>query len=248
MNNENKKTAANFMAGKGLYIVLFLCVSAIGISGYFLADSLFSREETAITAVAPVAEGQEDKADPSESVPAENEENKTLQSAQTVSGQDEAVTVMADADDLNAQAAAAAAEAASAIRIWPLSGAVSKDYSVETLVYSETTDDWRTHNGVDLLGYLGEPVMAVTAGTVSQIYEDDMYGTTVVITHADSVSSHYSNLAVVPTVTVGQTVAAGDVIGAVGDTALLECADEPHLHLEVFKEGIAMDPEEYIEE
>jgi len=41
MNNENKKP--NFMAGKGLYIVLFLCISAIGISGYFLADSLFSR-------------------------------------------------------------------------------------------------------------------------------------------------------------------------------------------------------------
>ena len=240
MNNENKKTAANFMAGKGLYIVLFLCVSAIGISGYFLADSLFSREETAITAAAPLAE-QEDGNAPSE-------ENENPESAQSVNGQEEAVTVMADADDLNAQAAAAAAEAANAIRIWPLSGAMSKEHSTETLVYSRTTDDWRTHEGVDLLGYLGEPVMAVTAGTVSQIYDDDLYGTTVVITHDNSVSTHYSNLAVVPTVTVGQEVVAGDVIGAVGDTALLECADEPHLHLEVFKEGIAMDPEEYIEE
>ena len=115
-------------------------------------------------------------------------------------------------------------------------------------MYSKTTDDWRTHAGVDMVGCLGEPVMAITAGTVSQIYDDELYGTTVVITHADSVSSRYSNLSVVPTVTVGQEVAAGDVIGAVGDTALLECADEPHLHLEVFKEGIAMDPEEYIEE
>lgn len=240
MNNENKKP--NFMAGKGLYIVLFLCISAIGISGYFLADSLFSREQTAITAVAPVAE--------QENAPAEDneEEGKDPQSAQTVSGSEDAVTVMADADELNAQAAAAAAEAADAIRIWPLSGAMSKEHSTETLVYSRTTDDWRTHEGVDLLGYLGEPVMAVTAGTVSQIYDDDLYGTTVVITHGDSVSTHYSNLAVVPTVTVGQEVVAGDVIGAVGDTALLECADEPHLHLEVFKEGIAMDPEEYIEE
>lgn len=246
MNNENKKTAANFMAGKGLYIVLFLCISAIGISGYFLADSLFSREETAITAAAPLVEKEET---PAESVPAENgEESKAPQDAQTVSGLDDAVTVMADADELDAQAAAAAAEAAGAIRIWPLSGAVSKDHSTETLVYSQTTDDWRTHEGVDLLGYLGEPVMAVTAGTVSQIYDDDLYGTTVVITHGDSVSTHYSNLSVVPTVTVGQEVVAGDVIGAVGDTALLECADEPHLHLEVFKEGIAMDPEEYIEE
>lgn len=246
MNNKNKKTAANFMAGKGLYIVLFLCVSAIGISGYFLADSLFSRDETAITAVAPLGEKEEA---PAESVPAENgEESKAPQETQTASGQEDAVTVMADADDLNAQAAAAAAEAAGSIRIWPLSGAMSKGHSTETLVYSKTTDDWRTHAGVDLQGYLGEPVMAVTAGTVSDIYDDELYGTTVVITHADSVSTHYSNLAVVPTVTVGQEVAAGDVIGAVGDTALLECADEPHLHLEVFKEGIAMDPEEYIEE
>lgn len=243
MNNENKKPTMNFLAGKGLYIALFLCVSAIGISGYFLADSLFAKDEAVITAAAPQVEApQEETPDGADT------ENETPHSAQSVIGAEDAVEVMADAEDLNAQAAAAAAEAANAIRIWPLSGAVSKDHSVETLVYSKTTDDWRTHAGVDMVGYLGEPVMAITAGTVSQIYDDELYGTTVVISHADSVSSRYSNLSVVPTVTVGQEVAAGDVIGAVGDTALLECADEPHLHLEVFKEGIAMDPEEYIEE
>lgn len=241
MNNENKKPAANFMAGKGIYIALFLCISAIGISGYFLADSLFAQDETAITAVAPV-EGE------GETTPGEAEESEAPQSAETVSGQEEAVTVMGDADELDAQAAAAAAEAAGAIRIWPLAGGMSKGHSLETLVYSQTTDDWRTHAGVDLVGYLGEPVMAITAGTVSQIYDDELYGTTVVISHADSVSSRYSNLSIVPTVTVGQEVSAGDVIGAVGDTALLECADDPHLHLEVFKEGIALDPEVYIEE
>ncbi len=239
MNNENKRPIGKFMAGKGLYIALFLCITGIGVSGYYLADSLFSTGETTVSAVSA-----EKTPSASDAVPAEN--GDTVLTAQTG---EEAVDVMASvADQLDAQAAQAAAEAASAIRIWPLSGAVSKDHSLETLVYSATTDDWRVHCGVDLMGYLGEPVMAVTAGTVTDIYDDEMYGTTVVISHDDSVSTHYSNLAVVPTVTVGETVAAGDVIGAVGDTALVECADEPHLHLEVFKEGVVMDPREYIEQ
>ena len=49
-----------------------------------------------------------------------------------------------------------------------------------------------------------------------------------------------------PTVKAGDSVKAGDVIGAVGDTAILESADKPHLHFQVFKDGTPVDPADFL--
>ena len=46
----------------------------------------------------------------------------------------------------------------------------------------------------------------------------------------------------------GATVIAGQVIGAVGDTAMIESADEPHLHCEMTVKGESVDPLDYISE
>ena len=50
MQNNNKKGGlgrlGDFLAGKGFYIVLFLCVAAIGISGYFLLTDSFQPTQT----------------------------------------------------------------------------------------------------------------------------------------------------------------------------------------------------------
>lgn len=226
MNDENKKTSKlkKLVAGKGFYIVLSLCLVGIGVSGYYLAGSFSKTEEQ--TAYEPVSAVSE--------VPAVRAEEDQ-----------EAVPVMAGTD-MNAAAAQEAAKAAASIRIWPMAGAVIKEYEMDQLVYCITTDDWRVHDGVDMMAYLGEPVMAVTSGTVTAVYEDDMMGTTVEIAHEGSVSSRYCNLGSVPTVKVGDTVAPGDVIGAVGDTALAECGEDPHLHFQIFREGVSVDPREYI--
>ena len=47
---------------------------------------------------------------------------------------------------------------------------------------------------------------------------------------------------------VGSSVSAGQVIGHVGDTALVECCDEPHLHLETTLSGVSVDPLDYVPE
>ena len=43
-------------------------------------------------------------------------------------------------------------------------------------------------------------------------------------------------------VAVGDTVRAGDTIGTVGQTALLETGEEPHLHFEVYHDGEPTNP------
>ena len=47
---------------------------------------------------------------------------------------------------------------------------------------------------------------------------------------------------------MGDTVAAGDKIGVVGDSSISELADEPHLHFEVLLKGVKVNPLDYINE
>ena len=117
---------------------------------------------------------------------------------------------------------------------------------VDALQYNATTQDWRTHAGVDLAASVGTPVKAAGSGVVTAVYDDEFLGTTVVINHPDGHVSQYSNLAVMPSVSAGDSVEAGQTIGAVGETALLEIADEPHLHFAVYANGDTIDPAEFI--
>ena len=76
-----------------------------------------------------------------------------------------------------------------------------------------------------------------------------MLGMTVEITHSDTHKSIYSNLdSDSVTLSVGAKVNSGDVIGCVGDTAVIEIADEPHLHFELTVGGVHVNPLDYITE
>ncbi|MBQ8801318.1 MAG: M23 family metallopeptidase, partial [Clostridium sp.] len=58
--------------------------------------------------------------------------------------------------------------------------------------------------------------------------------------------STYSNLADKPAVSVGQEVDTGTVLGTVGNTAIAESAMPAHLHLEMTRNGEAVDPAIYL--
>ena len=124
----------------------------------------------------------------------------------------------------------------------PVSGEVLQDHAMDRLVYHATTQDWRVHNGVDLAAEQGQPVKAARAGTVTAVYDDEYYGTTVVVLHEDGYTSHYCNLEQTALVGVGDTVTAGMPIGTVGNTALIETAQASHLHFEVYRDGEPVDP------
>ena len=130
---------------------------------------------------------------------------------------------------------------------WPVEGTVIAGFSVEALAYSETMGDWRTHEGLDIAAELGTRVLAAANGTVSAIYEDDLMGTVVEIDHGQGgLMSRYANLAAAPTVSVGDAVTTGAVIGAVGETAAAESGRQAHLHYALLKEGYPVDPADYL--
>lgn len=128
--------------------------------------------------------------------------------------------------------------------ICPVSGSMIKDYSADIPVFSLTMEDYRVHCGVDISADAGTEVLAAANGTISKVEYDPMMGQTVEITHDGGYVTVYKNLQtkIAEGVEVGASVTAGDVIGYVGDTALVEISESPHLHIEMTKDGENINP------
>ncbi|MBQ6000037.1 MAG: M23 family metallopeptidase [Clostridia bacterium] len=149
------------------------------------------------------------------------------------------------ADDLSVSAAALGDRTVSLLFIRPIDGSILKPWSADELVYSKTLADYRIHNGVDLAASPGTPVHAMADGILTDIYDDDLLGRIVEITHEGGTVTRYCNLQ--PTglagIRIGGSVKMGDVIAQVGESALCECGEPPHLHLETLRNGQFIDPE-----
>ncbi len=230
MQNESNRRQNGFrrlMKEKGYYIVLSLCVLAVGISGYVFVSTAIRQNRSV---------GDETLSVPITVTEPEQEHTPHTDAAQT----EQAVSAV------NEDPEAAVKETVSRVVVRPVNGTVLQDHAMDRLSYNPTTKDWRVHNGVDLAATSGQTVLAAKAGTVSAVYEDDYYGGTVIIRHEDGYTTQYSNLSTLAAVAAGDTVKAGDIIGTVGGTALLELAQAPHLHFEVTCNGQPMDPAEFL--
>jgi murein DD-endopeptidase MepM/ murein hydrolase activator NlpD len=123
-------------------------------------------------------------------------------------------------------------------------GNVIKEWAADIPVFSVTMEDYRLHLGIDVAASAGSPVYAVADGTVESVEFHPMMGQTVVIVHKDGYKSVYQNMqtAIPSAITAGAEVKAGAQIGSVGDTALIEISEEPHLHFELYKDGNCENP------
>ena len=129
----------------------------------------------------------------------------------------------------------------------PVEGEIIKEFAQDNLVYSETLQEWVTHNGIDIKADKTTVVKAAEAGVIKSIKNDPRYGLTIVIEHDDVYQTVYSNLLTSEFVIEGENVEKGQSIGTVGNSAVFEIADEPHLHFEILKNSVPEDPTIYIQ-
>ena len=124
----------------------------------------------------------------------------------------------------------------------PVEGEIVREYAKDSLIYSETLQEWTTHTGIDIKADKTTVVKAAETGTIKSIKNDPRYGLTIVIEHDDQYQTIYSNLLTSEFVVEGEKVEKGQAIGTVGNTAVFEIADEPHLHFEIWKDSLPVDP------
>ncbi len=124
----------------------------------------------------------------------------------------------------------------------PVSGDILNSYSNGELVKSKTLSVWKTHNGIDIAAESGESVKSITSGTVVSVERDTMMGITVVIDHGSGYEGYYCSLSPETSVSAGDEVSAGTVIGTVGNTAEEEISEPSHLHFGLKHNGVWTDP------
>ncbi len=239
-SNSSGKKLEGFFAGKGFYIVLFLCAAVIGVSAWTMAAGNGAMSGESIPSEQDVGGARvETIIIPGRSDASRDEEIEAVAPSMSSEGLVEAM----GQDEALAEESVAPV---SPVYLWPVTGEVERSYSSDRLGYDVTLRDWRTHEGVDISAPLGETVYAAHAGLVQSIVQDGLYGTVLTVDHGDGVRTVYANLAAQPAVRVGDWVEAGSIIGSVGATALCEIGQGTHLHFAVEVDGLSADPMNYL--
>lgn len=206
--------------GRGYYIALALCLTAVGTIGYFAL-----RER-------PVTVKQQEPAPTLDIQPTPTQ--PVVKPAPVVIPEPEPQPEITEPAELLPQV------------VSPLDGTTVTVFSMTELLYDTTMADWRTHDGIDVQAEEGAAVKTAAGGTVQSVTDDELMGTTVVIDHEGGYSTRYSSLQKDVPVTAGQQVVAGEVIGRVGTTSAAESQMGPHLHFSVSRDGAVIDPRDYV--
>lgn len=125
----------------------------------------------------------------------------------------------------------------------PLNNAqIQKMYSIDKVIYSKTLQQWKTHDGIDVVSASSNDVKSIEKGVVSNVYTDSFYGTTIEIEHINGYKSVYSNLDENVYVNIGESVIKGQKIGKLGNTSVGEYLDDEHLHFMLYLNDKSVDP------
>ncbi len=247
--NKNKKDKAKFnvksvIANRGFYITLLTLIMVLGTVAVVRkftvnvnTNSASFDEEAWESAVAEANIDLGETPDISEEIPISEE----------VPVFEEDFPDITDGETVTASKQLSEEEIIASLNMaMPCQGKISRKHSPDKLIYSKTTDDWRTHNGINIAAKHGSVVAAAADGVVEEVYEDDKLGIVVVIGHADNIKTLYGNLQDLSFIEVGRKVAKGDAVGAIGNSSILEKKDEAHLHFEVICDKESKNPSEYI--
>ena len=101
----------------------------------------------------------------------------------------------------------------------------------------------KMHQGIDFRAPIGTPILATSSGVIAKVvHQKTGYGNYVVIQHDNTYETKYSQLSEIK-VEVGQEIEKGQVIALSGNSG---ASTGPHLHYEVLKDGVHVDPKDYL--
>ena len=114
--------------------------------------------------------------------------------------------------------------------IWPYKGIIISGYGV--------TSDKLANRGINILGDVGDKVVASDDGIVEYVDDIRGFGTVIILKHKNGYNTSYAHLSKV-NVKLGDIVSKGQYIGNIGDTGMI---DRSELYFKISYQGRAVDP------
>ena len=130
--------------------------------------------------------------------------------------------------------------------LWPSAGTILIDYSMDSSVYFSTLNQYKYNPALIIGSDVGNQVLASTAGIVESISIDEETGTTLVMNIGNGYKLTYGQLKEL-TVTEGEIVEAGAVLGYVSEPTKYFVKEGSNLYFGMTYEGQAVDPVLYLE-
>ena len=122
------------------------------------------------------------------------------------------------------------------LSVTPISGTITSRFGNMESIRSSG------HSGLDIAAPKGTKIKVAASGTVTFSGYSGGYGNVVKVSHGNGIMTYYAHCSALY-VKKGQTVTAGDVIAAVGSTGN---STGNHLHFEVVKNGVSLNPQYYL--
>lgn len=243
--SENQSPKKN---NKGFYVALGVCLVAVGVAAWTTYDSVVkyaNPQDTSSYSTSPTGRTQSgvyanSKAEEASSQPQASAPQSAAPSSSKPAASSQAPDKTASSKP-EQPAKQTAAKPASYVYPVGETPKVTKNYSGDNPIFSDTMQDWRVHSGTDFEAKIGDPVKAIDSGKVKDLYADGNLGNVAVIEHSDGITAYYCGLGDTFLVKKGDEVDAGQKIGSV-NVVPIESVEKPHLHLEIKKSGKLIDP------
>lgn len=238
---DNGQPTAKKQKNVGVYLAMALCLVALGVGAWATYDTVAKISDVTKS---PVSSSPSSTAEANQTISGvprdETVSQGNMQQVESTPVAQEPVSSQPESqvtESVQEQPESKAPE----FYNYPVAGQeILNGFSNNDPVYNMTMDDWRTHDGLDLGAEAGQNVMSIGAGTVVDSYEDVMWGNVLIITHGD-IEVRYCGLAEKSALAAGDTVEDGQILGTVG-TVPLEEKTGSHLHLQMKRDGVWIDP------
>lgn len=206
--------------------------------------------DNSAAAESPEDTSSQNTGDGTSETPAENENaNSSGTPGVTETPDESASTEAADTSettDTSAEVVPTLNFSEDSVMLWPVSGEVLIDYSMDATTYFTTLDQYKYNDALVLQSSVGEPVQAAANGKVTAVFNNEETGTTLTMALGNGYQAVYGQLKDL-TVSEGQTIAAGTILGYVNDPTKYYVKEGANLYFAMEKDGQAIDPMIYIE-
>jgi murein DD-endopeptidase MepM/ murein hydrolase activator NlpD len=130
--------------------------------------------------------------------------------------------------------------------VWPVSGNVLINYSMDSTVYFATLNQYKYNSALIIQGDVNTKVVSAADGVVEEIYTDEETGVSMKIDLGNSYKAIYGQLKGI-TVNKGDTISKGSVIGYVSDPTKYYCVEGSNLYFKVTKNDAPVNPLDFLE-